>query len=120
MSKTLITPDATNPASTILELDERWSFVAKKTNQAWIWIALCRQTRQGVASAIGDRGQTTCRRLWEAIPSVYWSRLHRFLGSVSGRDPGGATRSRGKGSRQDSSCRTLEQYAPTTLGSLCS
>jgi hypothetical protein len=49
LSKTLITPDTTNPASTILELDELWSFVAKKTNQAWIWIALCRQTRQVVA-----------------------------------------------------------------------
>ncbi len=39
LSETLITPDVTNPASTILELDELWSFVAKKTNQAWIWIA---------------------------------------------------------------------------------
>jgi IS1 family transposase/transposase-like protein len=72
LSETVMIPAATaNPASTILELDELWSFVLKKTNQAWIWIALCRQTRQVVAYAIGDRSQTTCRRLWEAIPSAY-------------------------------------------------
>lgn len=64
-------PDATNPASTILELDELWSFVARKTNQAWIWIALCRESRQVVAYAIGDRSQATCRCLWEAIPLAY-------------------------------------------------
>jgi insertion element IS1 protein InsB len=69
--ETLIAPDATNPASTILELDELWSCVAKKTDQAWIWIALCRSSRQVVAYAIGDRSQTTCRRLWEAIPAAY-------------------------------------------------
>ena len=67
----MITPDTTNPASTILELDELWSFVTKKTNQAWIWIALCRQTRQVVAYTIGDRSQATCHCLWEAIPPVY-------------------------------------------------
>jgi insertion element IS1 protein InsB len=71
LSETVIAPDATNPASTILELDELWSFVAKKTNQAWIWIALCRQARQVVAYAIGDRSQATCRCLWEAIPPAY-------------------------------------------------
>jgi IS1 family transposase len=38
-------------------------FVAKKTNQAWVWIALCRRTRQVVAYAIGDRSEQTCRRL---------------------------------------------------------
>ncbi len=67
----MITPDATNPASTTLELDELWSFVARKIDQAWIWIALCRESRQVVAYAVGDRSQSTCRRLWEAIPFAY-------------------------------------------------
>jgi insertion element IS1 protein InsB len=71
LSETVVAPDSTNPASTILELDELWSFVLKKTNQAWIWIALCRKTRQVVAYAIGDRSEWTCRRLWEAIPAAY-------------------------------------------------
>src|SRR5690242_16057334 len=55
----------------MLELDELWSFVLKKTNQVWIWIALCRKTRQVVAYATGDRSETTCRQLWEAIPLPY-------------------------------------------------
>ena len=67
----MLVPDADDPEATILELDERWSFVLKKTNQAWIWIALCRKTRQVVAYAIGDRSEKTCRLLWEAIPEVY-------------------------------------------------
>lgn len=67
----MIVPDATNLASMILEWDELWSFVTKKTSQAWIWIALRRESRQVVAYAIGDRSQTTCRRLWEAIPPGY-------------------------------------------------
>jgi insertion element IS1 protein InsB len=67
----VLAPDANDPEATILELDELWSFVLKKTNQAWIWIALCRKTRQVVAYAIGDRSEKTCRRLWEAIPEAY-------------------------------------------------
>ena len=71
MSETLIPPDANDAEATVLELDELWSFVLKKTNQAWIWIALCRKTRQVVAYAVGDRSEKTCRRLWETIPHAY-------------------------------------------------
>jgi IS1 family transposase len=66
-------PDENDPGATILELDELWSFVLKKTNKAWIWIALCRKTRQVVAYAIGDRSEKTCCILWEAIPEAYRS-----------------------------------------------
>src|SRR5579872_5481057 len=51
LSETVLAPGANDPEATILELDELWSFVLKKTNQAWIWIALCRKTRQVVAYA---------------------------------------------------------------------
>jgi insertion element IS1 protein InsB len=71
LSSTLVQPDPTVPNATTLELDELWSFVQKKTKTAWIWIALCRRTRQVVAYAIGDRSEATCRRLWEAIPAAY-------------------------------------------------
>jgi insertion element IS1 protein InsB len=54
-------------------LDELWSFVFKKENQAWIWIALCRETRQVISYAIGDRSEKTCQKLWDAIPHVYRS-----------------------------------------------
>jgi insertion element IS1 protein InsB len=71
LNETLIEPDANDVEATVLELDELWSFVWKKTNQAWIWIALCRKTRQVVAYAVGDRSEKTCRCLWEALPLPY-------------------------------------------------
>jgi IS1 family transposase len=55
----------------VLELDELWSFVRKKAHKRWIWLALCRQTRQVVAFVVGDRSAQTCRRLWEAIPEAF-------------------------------------------------
>ena len=67
----MIVPETNDPEASVLELDELWSFVLKKTNQAWIWIALCRKTRQVVAYAVGDRSEQTCRGLWEAIPHAY-------------------------------------------------
>ena len=55
----------------VLELDELWSFVLKKARKRWVWLALCRQTRQVVAYVVGDRSEKTCRRLWEAIPAAF-------------------------------------------------
>jgi insertion element IS1 protein InsB len=54
-----------------LELDELWTFVLRKSDAVWIWIALCRQSRQIVAFVVGDRSEATCRRLWDAIPAAY-------------------------------------------------
>jgi IS1 family transposase len=55
----------------VLELDELWSFVLKKARKRWVWLALCRQTRQVVAFVVGDRSAQTCRQLWEAIPEAF-------------------------------------------------
>ena len=55
----------------VLELDELWSFVLKKSEKRWIWIALSRRTRQIVAYVVGDRSEKTCRKLWERIPAAY-------------------------------------------------
>lgn len=55
----------------VLELDELWSFVFKKSNKRWVWIALCRRTRQVVAYFIGDRSETSCQELWNRIPETY-------------------------------------------------
>jgi IS1 family transposase len=60
-------------ADDVLELDELWSFVCKKHAKRWLWIALCRRTRQIVAFVIGDRSDETCRRLWNKIPASYRS-----------------------------------------------
>ena|GEM_PF-3415509 len=67
----MIAPDPNDPNATILELDELWSFVFKKLNKVWIWIALCRKTRQIVARAVGDRSEKTCRELWNNVPEEY-------------------------------------------------
>ncbi len=64
-------PDANDTEAVMLELDELWSFVLKKTNEAWIWIALCRKTRQVVAYASREiEARKTCRKWWEAIPQA--------------------------------------------------
>ncbi len=55
----------------ILELDELWSFVQKKLNKKWIWIAICKRTRQIVAYFIGKRDEEACRAFWESIPKEY-------------------------------------------------
>lgn len=55
----------------VLELDELWSYVQKKDNKRWIWIALCRRTRQVVAYFVGDRSEDSCRELWKRIPDSY-------------------------------------------------
>ena len=48
-----------------------WLVCAQKGHDSWMWIVLCRKTRQVVAYAVGDRSKQTCQRLWEAIPQEY-------------------------------------------------
>lgn len=71
MSATLLVRDPDDWTAEVLELDELWSFVYEKTRKRWVWLALCRATRQVVAYAIGDRSEATCRKLWESIPEAY-------------------------------------------------
>jgi insertion element IS1 protein InsB len=71
LSQTLAEPDHDDPKSTTLELDELWSFVLRKERKRWVWLALCRSTRQVVAYFIGDRSEASCRRLWERVPETY-------------------------------------------------
>ena len=58
-------------ADDVLELDEMWSFVLRRKNKRWVWLAQCRRTRQIVAYAIGGRGEETCRLLWQRVPPAY-------------------------------------------------
>jgi insertion element IS1 protein InsB len=55
----------------VLELDELWSFVGKKQNRQWLWVALCRRTRQVIAYVIGDRSNMTCLKLGQKLPKGY-------------------------------------------------
>ncbi len=88
----------------VLELDELWSFVGRKTNARWVWVALWRRTRQGVAWTLGDRRlQSACdlradlppdyyRRcatrsdFWDAYAAAFPRRTHRCCGQSRGRD----------------------------------
>jgi insertion element IS1 protein InsB len=65
--------DTLLPAQTndVLELDELWSFVFKKSQKRWLWIALCRRTRQIVAFHIGRRDTLSCHQLWYRVPPDY-------------------------------------------------
>ena len=55
----------------VLELDELWSFVYCKANKCWIWIALCKRTRQIVSWVMGGRDEERCHTLWELVPHEY-------------------------------------------------
>jgi IS1 family transposase len=55
----------------VLELDEVWTFVGSKEHPVWLWLALCRRTRQIVAWWYGSRETFACRQLWKRIPKDY-------------------------------------------------
>ena len=44
-----------------------WSFVRKKENEIWIWLALERISRKILSYAVGDRSVDTFKRLWDGI-----------------------------------------------------
>ena len=53
------------------EADEMWSFVKRKANKQWVWIAMDAITRQIIAFHVGDRSRESAKTLWTKIPSVY-------------------------------------------------
>jgi len=53
------------------EVDELWSFVGKKANRQWIWIAMAADTRQILAFHVGDRSRQSAQALWGKIPTEY-------------------------------------------------
>ena len=55
----------------VLEIDELWSFVESKEHKRWIWVALCRRTRQIVAYYIGKRDELAAQQLWQRIEYPY-------------------------------------------------
>jgi insertion element IS1 protein InsB len=50
------------------EADEMWSFVTKRANKQWIWIAMDATTRQVIAFHVGDRSRDSAQVLWAKIP----------------------------------------------------
>jgi len=54
----------------VLEIDELWSFVGGKDHKRWVWLALCRRTRQIVAFFMGKRNEDAARQLEQRITPI--------------------------------------------------
>ena len=53
------------------EADEMWSFVKRKANKQWVWIAMDVITRQIIAFHVDDRSRESAKALWAKMPLVY-------------------------------------------------
>ncbi len=53
------------------EIDEMLSFVGKKHNKQWIWLAMDVSSRQIIAFHVGDRSRVSAQALWKSIPECY-------------------------------------------------
>ena len=69
LERTLV--DSGVPEFVELELDELWSFVRAKSCKRWLWLAVCKHTRQVVACVVGGRSIATCEQLWRSVPDAY-------------------------------------------------
>jgi len=58
-------------ANDIVEFDELWSFVQSKAQRVWIWIALCRRTKQVVAYHLGNRDKASFQKFYNSLPVKY-------------------------------------------------
>lgn len=73
----------TPPEDLVVELDELWTFVERKSQVRWLWIALERSTRRVLAWrrggpsrwVIGDRSEKTAFKLWDSLPLSPLQRL---------------------------------------------
>jgi IS1 family transposase len=85
-----------------LQLDEMWSFVGKKENKQWIWLALNPVNRQIIGFYVGARDAKAAQKLYDSIPdffkeqagffSDYWRAYQKILDPEShfavGKDSG--------------------------------
>jgi insertion element IS1 protein InsB len=55
----------------VIEAGESWSFVGKKKQVQWVWVALDAATRRVVAMVTGDRSEFTAECLRLALPAEY-------------------------------------------------
>ena len=61
-------PEDPDLALCLVEADEMWSFVGKKADKQWIWLAMEVETRQIVGFWIGPRSEEGAWGLWYSIP----------------------------------------------------
>lgn len=61
-----------------IQLDEMWSFVGKKANKQWIWLALNPYNRQIIAFHIGGRSGVDAQLFYEKIPNIFQEQASFF------------------------------------------
>ena len=54
-----------------LQLDEMWSFVQKKEQKAWVWLALNPDNKQIVAFHVGGRSGVDAQLFYDQIPAGF-------------------------------------------------
>jgi len=59
------------PGKLTIECDEMWSFVNRKENEVYIWLAIDRSSRKIIVCYIGDRTRKSARKLWASLPDIY-------------------------------------------------
>jgi len=112
--KDIVIPE--NAMEIEFELDEMWSFVGKKSNKIWIWIAWCVQTRQVVAFHVGNRDEASCRAFWEKLPdwckkkSKFYTDLWKAYQNVIPKDQHEPQEKRGKTNHVERFNGTLRAY----------
>lgn len=55
----------------VIQADELWSYVGRKKNKVWVWLALDNQTREIVGCYVGDRSEKGAKGLWKSLPPEY-------------------------------------------------
>jgi IS1 family transposase len=48
-----------------------WSFVGKKSNKQWVWLAIDVDSREIVSVFVGSRDRIGAEGLWMSLPAVY-------------------------------------------------
>jgi hypothetical protein len=98
--------------------DELWSFVGKKANRQWLWIAMDAMTRQVLAFHVGDRSRQSATALWEKLPVMYQQQalFSTEQYAVEYRCPASSStpRHRQAGPHDHPSRRTVQRYAAAT------
>jgi len=111
----------------VLEFDELWSFVFRRKDKRWIWLAKCRRTRQVVAYCTGRPGRRHRGPQRGHLPPLVGAcparlqdgpALHGLLGGLYEVLPQGLHRATGKGAGQTCHIERFNNVLRQRLGRL--